>query len=90
MTQAFRNIIKAVRHQHHRWRNKTHPYRYLITYEVAGQPIKYLAWDYNHVWRWTRSPARATRFTSETVARLSAQSTSMPDRHRYTIRRIPR
>lgn len=90
MTQAVRNIIKAVRHHYQRWRIKTHPHRYLVTYEVGGQPIKYLTWDYNQVWRWTRSHGRATRFTSETAARLSAQSTSMPDQYRYTIRRIPR
>lgn len=90
MILAVRNIIKELRTHYRRWRTKRHPYRYVITYEVGGKPIRYMTWDYQQVWRWTGSPNMATRFTSEQVARRSVQSTSLPDRFRYSIRRIPR
>ena len=90
MIPAVRNEIKELRTYYHQWRIRRHPYRYVITYEVGGNPIRYMTWDYNQVWRWTRSSSMAARFTSEQVAQSCVQSTSLPDRFRYSIRRIPR
>lgn len=82
-----------MKHLATRWHQHTaqrHPYRYLITYEVGGRPVRYFTWDAHLIWTWTPTESKASRFTNHDTAKLCADSTSMPDRYRYTIRRVPR
>lgn len=50
----------------------------------------YLAWDYEQVWRWTKTLSRAARFPTRDAADRAAKSTMMSMRFRYHLTETPR
>lgn len=62
--------------------------RYVIAYTVGGMEVKWLAWDYDQVWRWSKSIRRAAQFKTEQQAILEAESTSMVWQYKYVVRRL--
>ena len=63
-------------------------YRYVIAYTVGDTATKWLAWDYEQAWRWTKSIRQAAQFRSEQQAITEAESTSMVWQYKYTVHRL--
>ena len=72
--------------QAHRDRKRIH--RYVIAYTVGDTAVKWLAWDNDQVWRWSKSIRQAAQFRSELQAVMEAESTSMAWQYKYTVRRL--
>jgi hypothetical protein len=69
-------------------RDRKRIYRYVIAYTVGDTATKWLAWDHEQVWRWTKSIRQAAQFRSEQQAITEAESTSMVWQYNYTVRRL--
>lgn len=61
---------------------------WIVTQDCAGIPVRYFCYDYEQVWRWSRSLSKASRFTTRDGAIRHIESTTMPYRHHYTVRRL--
>lgn len=60
---------------------------WVVTQDIGGIPVRYFRFDYNKVWTWTRSPKRATVFTSPKGAERVVSTTTMPYSSQYSVRR---
>ena len=79
----YRTILK---NKIQAWRNRKD--RYIIAYTVGDIPVKWLAWDNDQVWRWSKTKRMAAQFRTEQQAIREAESTSMAWQYRYSVHRL--
>lgn len=72
----------------HHWWSRKRGRCWVVTQDVAGNPVRYFRYDYNRVWVWSPSRSRAARFTTRKGAYRGVASTTMPDTQRFTVRLI--
>jgi len=82
---GYRTFLTRKREEH---RDRKRIHRYVIAYTVGETATKWLAWDHEQVWRWTKSIRQAAQFRSHEQAVLEAESTSMVWQYSYTVRRL--
>lgn len=61
---------------------------WVVAYEVGGTPIKYMRWDKDEVWKWTKSLRMATMFPSEAVAAREVSGCDISWRYQYKINKV--
>lgn len=64
--------------------------RYVIVFAIGNcPPSKYFRYDYEQVWCWTSSPAKAAVFRSYDMAQDAARTSSLYYKSSYQIRQLP-
>lgn len=77
-TRAFLRLRKARRRKHY----------WIVTYDINSRPNKYFCWDYEKVWRWSVTPAQASRFHTREFAISEMENTSMSWQYSYAVHRV--
>lgn len=69
-------------------RNARLKHYWIVTYDINGKPHRYFCWDYEQVWRWSKTPEKATRFYTKEFASSQMESCSMSWQYKYSVRSI--
>lgn len=67
---------------------RQNPDRWVVTYEVGGNAVKYFRWDRDEVWKWTKTPSMASSFMSEEAAHREMQNCEAGWRYQYSIKKL--
>lgn len=61
---------------------------WIVTFDMLGSPHRYFCWDQHQVWRWSKTPKKATQFRSREVAISQVESCSMAWQYSYVVHRV--
>jgi hypothetical protein len=67
---------------------RQNPYGWIVAQEIMGTPVKFFRWDRDEVWKWTKTQAMASVFSSEETARREMESCEAGWKYRYAVYKI--
>lgn len=70
------------------WKMRHRKDYWIVTYDMMGSPHRYFCWDLSQVWRWSKTPSKATQFRNAETAKAQVESCSMAWQYKYTVRQI--